>query len=44
MCDRMLGRLPCTNAKPHQGDQDNSGRGCTHDAGDVPDAHDKDGS
>jgi len=35
-CGRLLGTLPCINTDLHQGD----GKGCTHDAGDVPDRHD----
>lgn len=34
-CTHHLGRLPCTNQNPHAG----AGRGCVHDAGDVPDRH-----
>jgi hypothetical protein len=34
-CQHHLGTLPCTNDQPHEG----GGRGCVHDAGDVPDRH-----
>lgn len=34
-CEHFLGTLPCTNDLPHRG----RGRGCVHDAGDVPDRH-----
>lgn len=34
-CAHRLGKLPCVNPKPHPG----YGRGCVHDAGDVPDRH-----
>lgn len=32
-CLHLLGSLPCINALPHPG----HGRGCVHDAGNVPD-------
>lgn len=36
-CEHHLGQLPCINPDPHLG----CGRGCVHDAGDVPDRHDR---
>lgn len=36
-CTHRLGSLPCLNTAPHEG----NGRGCFHDAGDVPDDHDR---
>lgn len=38
-CTHYLGNLPCDNDQPHKG----KGQGCTHDAGDVPDRHDRGG-